>query len=432
MNTKKKLSLPLLALLGMFASCNQDETVGIETPQLPNEPISYVVTEEEAINIATEAVRGLKPAATRSADLHVASIERLPRGTRAEGDSIRPGFYAVNFEEGGFALVANDERATDIYAVSDEGRFDPNANEGVELFMTMAEDYMEQEISTASDRELIIPPFIQMPDDPNDPRLWIIVDYNGIPCHQVEETIYSDTIFPLLETQWGQELPYNLECPTNSGGEYAHAGCVAVALAQVMAYHQHPASFNGHTYHWGDMPEATNELHYWENEYSLAYLMSDIGQEVDTDYGFGKYETSPASIYNCPSALTSFGYTYDNIQSFSSSPVISSIRNYKPVYMRGARAGEENGHAWVADGVFSITYKTTYYKASDLSIYHSDTGTADYFHYNWGLDGGGNLTNPYCNSDGYFLSGVFYIVNGVNNTGDYNNNVKTITNITPN
>ena len=65
----------------------------------------------------------------------------MPEATRAGGE---PGafFYVVNFNEGGYAVVPADERATDVYALSDEGSFDPDAHNGVRLFMDMAENYL--------------------------------------------------------------------------------------------------------------------------------------------------------------------------------------------------------------------------------------------------------------------------------------------------
>ena len=52
-------------------------------------------------------------------------------------------------------------------------------------------------------------------------------------------------IEPLLKSKWGQQEPYNDQCPnyyTNSGKTYrCNAGCVAVAMSQVMYYYRYPA-----------------------------------------------------------------------------------------------------------------------------------------------------------------------------------------------
>ena len=51
-------------------------------------------------------------------------------------------------------------------------------------------------------------------------------------------------IVPLLTTEWGQDQPYNDFCPkyfTNNGKSHlCKAGCVAVAMAQVMNYYRYP------------------------------------------------------------------------------------------------------------------------------------------------------------------------------------------------
>ena len=56
-------------------------------------------------------------------------------------------------------------------------------------------------------------------------------------------------ISPMLNTRWGQHAPYNKFCFTSTG-EQAVTGCLAIAVAQIAAYYQHPTSFNGHSYDW--------------------------------------------------------------------------------------------------------------------------------------------------------------------------------------
>ena len=43
-------------------------------------------------------------------------------------------------------------------------------------------------------------------------------------------------------------------------GEFALAGCVAIAMGQIMAYHKQPSSYNGHEYDWDAILE--NEIVY--------------------------------------------------------------------------------------------------------------------------------------------------------------------------
>ena len=46
-------------------------------------------------------------------------------------------------------------------------------------------------------------------------------------------------VAPMLTTAWGQHEPYNDRCPVVDG-QRTLTGCVATAMAQVMAYHRHP------------------------------------------------------------------------------------------------------------------------------------------------------------------------------------------------
>ena len=46
-------------------------------------------------------------------------------------------------------------------------------------------------------------------------------------------------ISPLIQSEWHQFSPYNLQTPT-SGGSHCLTGCVATAMAQLMNYWKHP------------------------------------------------------------------------------------------------------------------------------------------------------------------------------------------------
>lgn len=90
----------------------------------------YSVSQNEAVRLAKNAVLYLGNGDTRAGSgrtLVLESVVRYPKATRSV-DGNEPFFYIVNFEDGGYAVVSSDKRATCIYAVSDEGRFDPEAN----------------------------------------------------------------------------------------------------------------------------------------------------------------------------------------------------------------------------------------------------------------------------------------------------------------
>ncbi len=417
MKKNKKILFSLLALVALLTSCTQDEALTTQAPKMPDNPTNYFITEAKAIGIAMDAVNNLKPESTRSTSLNVSSVELITKGTRTANDSILSGFYAINFEEGGFALVANDERATDIYAMSGEGQFDANANNGVRMFMDLAGDYIEQEISNFSVASTL--PLTPMPG-PDDPRMWAIVDYRGVPCHGVVTKSQTEPFY-LLETNWGQGVPYNQECPIIDGNS-TYAGCVAIAIGQIMTYHQQPQSFNGHQYYWESMPNvAEGYLTPGTEAYSVAYLIHDIGLSVNMNYGTN---SSGAYSEDCPISFTIFGYSHDGLQAHNVSSVISSLRNNRPVFMGGNDVNNQGGHAWVCDGFYSKTERCEYYKASDLSYYGYEINTDYYLHYNWGWNGSGNGSGAACDSNGFYFENVFR-----NAYANYSQDVMTICNI---
>ena len=65
---------------------------------------------------------------------------------------------------------------------------------------------------------------------------------------------YPPQAGPLITSHWGQRAPYNYMCPltdpTPWGGylpneDHCRAGCVAVAIGQIMRYHRWPDSGEG-------------------------------------------------------------------------------------------------------------------------------------------------------------------------------------------
>lgn len=57
-------------------------------------------------------------------------------------------------------------------------------------------------------------------------------------------------IQPLVVAEWNQDSPYNDLCPTVDGSSTL-AGCMAIAMAQIMNFHRHPACGTGQIeYRW--------------------------------------------------------------------------------------------------------------------------------------------------------------------------------------
>lgn len=196
---------------------------------------------------------------------------------------------------------------------------------------------------------------------------------------------------PLLTTIWNQDAPYNALCPKNT-----LAGCVAIAMAQIMRYHKHPSGYN-----WNNMPDNTAT-------YDTQSLIYEIGKAVKMDYG---QNGSSSDINKAFIALAS-KYNYSPSKGdFNHEKVSKEIFTYKrPVYMRGGSSQillwDYDGHAWVCDGADKKEYETSYFveylrgSAPNYYMYnndyysHNNHGSCGYgtlhFHMNWGWGGTNN------------------------------------------
>ena len=105
---------------------------------------------------------------------------------------------------------------------------------------------------------------------------------------------YQQEVAPMLTSCWGQGCFHNEACPIAADGPCGHAsaGCVAVAMAQIMYYHKFPianndtltyampSDFSYTNYHWEQMVDT---LH--ESNPAVATLIHHCGLSVAMTYG---------------------------------------------------------------------------------------------------------------------------------------------------
>lgn len=195
------------------------------------------------------------------------------------------------------------------------------------------------------------------------------------------------SVDPLLETRWGQNWPYNAECPAHPDGSGGHVpvGCVATAMGQIMNYHEYPETgrFSNSTY-WGTEIEVDfSEAEYdWEamgetinsqSQDEIATLLYHCGVAVDMNYD---PTGSGSNISNAEYALK-YHFKYKPGSDFVEKTNYSDpdwkfllkedLDKAHPILYRGVN-DLGAGHAFVCDG-------------------YQDTS---YFHFDWGWSGSGN------------------------------------------
>lgn len=197
---------------------------------------------------------------------------------------------------------------------------------------------------------------------------------------QVLAHVSAESESKVLETpSWSQEAPFNNNIPNRR-----LTGCVGVALAEILKYHDYPASrpsslvsAGEHTqYSWSTMRMDNYRSGYTDEEANaVATLVADAAIGIGTDFGMS---SSSAYEVKVPYALTSlFGYdagvSYKKRQEMSREAwdqvIVDEIDNDRPVLYCGQDVSA--GHAFVCDG-------------------YEMRGSTPYFHINWGWGGSAN------------------------------------------
>lgn len=174
--------------------------------------------------------------------------------------------------------------------------------------------------------------------------VYTVADSQGSPHEYtivgVRDVSTRTEVQPLISTEWHQNYPYNGLCPDN-----CRAGCVPIAMAQIMKFHRCPDKFD-----WNNMLDD-------DATYATKFLIADIGKTIEADYG--EDETS-ASIDDAIKGFKSYGYSVMKKDHNNTDVCRTLSQSKNPVYMRGRR-NLAKGHAWVCDGIIQVFGEYEYY-----------------------------------------------------------------------
>ena len=223
---------------------------------------------------------------------------------------------------------------------------------------------------------------------PNDST---IQEWNNILNKNFNKYKSTKSVQPLITTKWGQtwtndgDYPgYNYFCPIKNGCDdnRCSAGCVAIAMAQVMKYWMHPVHSTYQDYDWCNMPDElfTYSPNFNTEQIAIAKLVHDCGVKANMNYCIFNGCESFAWPTNARNALVNdFGYSddadLDRRQYYSKKKWIEKLKhdldNGRPLIYFALNTGNESfgsGHAFILDG------------------YNTDSK----FHINWGWHGTDN------------------------------------------
>lgn len=244
-----------------------------------------------------------------------------------------------------------------------------------------------------------------------------------------KSTLFTSSLIqisPLISTQWGQSESndgfngtYNFYCSDINEAECYHncpAGCVAVAMAQIMKYWTFPViiPWRCWQFDWISMPNqifARNNPQYHTQKEATSKLIDNCGRSVHTNYCPNNDCQSGIPYDRMGDVIIAlrdtFGYSesmelkYRAYETNWEALLINELQQNRPLFYFGRGTG---GHAFVCDGCFAEPSQQLYY-----------------FHFNWGWTG---------TADGYFALDALTPYDG-HQSHDYSYNQGAVFNIQP-
>lgn len=303
------------------------------------------------------------------------------QGGKAEMNLSQQSYYVFpNANSKGFTIVSGDDRLPEIVGYSSQGSYDENnLPEGFVSFMKAYQNLYNK--VNQSDAEALknlaeIKAWRNKIAQKKNAALSNSNASSHANASASAETSYA--VAPLLgNIEWDQTSPYNNMCPKYDSVHVAATGCVATAMAQVMAYYKYPkqlkADIPGYVNRWNgipmEIPTITQEegIYDWDNmlpkynkeanatqqqKDAVAKLMYHCGAAVRMSYG----PESGAAVSSSKLAKY-FGYDADLMMDLSRSSftldkwmqiIDTELAAGRPVLYGGQSS--DNGHQFICDG----------------------------------------------------------------------------------
>jgi hypothetical protein len=458
---KKAVHFLSLAFVLLLTACNQEVSEIVQeqvqeqkqeaAPRCSVVPIDDALAELEAVlSIIDETGQnGVRSSQKRT----IKNVENFYGDKSADtNEGLRSGsedpvFYLVNFEEGGYAVLAADlEISSPVLAVVEEGSvspsdfwegnynpFDSSVDYGYEdlqnfsLYDAESDDYYVASVEPDANPSAT-PSFQYLVHYMNDRGYY--GDFGNVSNTEtvIGAWVVNKKVYPMITTEWHQRSPFNDECPMTRWffWEYhrrSPAGCVPVAVSQIMAYHGYPQNItlNGSTILWQNVRNVGSRYHTTETNIDrmmVAKLVSHVGNRCSTLYTPDWSFALPRNARDC---MSEFGYP--NVvrhSDYDHNTVIDMLDNDNPVFV-AAISGLVSGHAWVVDGYIERSRSENEVHVSTGAIVKEKTKTEVLVHCNWGWGG---------NCNGYYVSGIFNTKKGAVETESYDNGGTSNSNFT--
>ncbi len=308
------------------------------------------VDPDKALEIANSFWKSNSLSGKKAVTLQLATENGMSKsGSRLNIEEGNAQYYIITPQEGnGFVIVSGEDRMSPIVGYSTANTADempPALADWLSLYSEYVDDVRTGKIEPA-----------------------------------ITKGATGPAIAPLLQTSWNQSAPYNNYCPSVNG-QKTPTGCTATAMAQVMKFHEWPASpkkaitwynnITGNTetiditknvYAWDNM------LNHYRNGYTtkqadaVAQLMIDVGKAIGSVYapsGTASNEVNTAralvNVFDYSPQIKVFKRNECTYEEFLS-VIRENLEARQPLVHTGQAQSFAAGHAFVCDGIDENNY----------------------------------------------------------------------------
>lgn len=420
-----KKVLFFFVFLGMI-SCSLNKWDDVPDCKSENDPFSVSMTDALSIASSFMTEKGIIPA-TRAEVLSVRKAFSIYDKTND------PLFHVVNYDGGGFVIVAGDMRLQPIQAYSPTGTFDDNKASyplGLKIWLDCAEASRDNAMVENGEEH-----------DDETQLAWMQFRSNGFdlnkrPTRSLDPSIFPpeeeiDTLAgPYINDSWHQDAPYNdslqisahYDQNGNAAGQYKPVvGSVPLAIARVLRYIKLP-----YNYSWSSMPNSVpqtvatlsfvrdvhNAVKTYANSHGLYFRYCRVpsyNNNVFIGYSSVTEVTDTLSIgaflcdqYGYPAAIT------EQYSSGSEGKIRRELIDYHlPCILSGHSTSSPNSsdlYTWICDG-----YHYHFLPVFGPGGEYMGGLESKYLHHRWGQEG--------CVGDGWFI--YYNYSTGGNNFNNY-------------
>lgn len=317
--------------------------------------------------------------------------------------------HVFNFENNeGYAIMSGDSRLPSLISLTDSGSLEEDEeieDPGVAIFLEGMDNLYNERSHNLQNDYMIDVLGGGSSGDSSGQSYDVYEKWENIIYHQ-------NGVCPV---KWNQNSPYNKYCPLNNN-QPTYTGCVATAVAQLMAIYKYPQSYNGYSFSWNDMTQ-------WKYAYecstigqdNIARLMQQLGLKNNLNVTYG-IDGSSAKTEDIIRTLRSFGYSNSGtLNDYSTSKIVAELKNGHGVLICGFSHKKvisflgikiknvySGGHQWLAHGLLERRREIKHYN-SNGGLISTSYETHWYPLCNWGWGG---------LNDGYYLSEAFDTTKG--------------------